>query len=316
MTVKEIFELRKQGKIEEAYEAIKPMYAEHKGKYTTLCMFWTASDILKKRVEEKKTAEAVKIFEALLRVLPGIDDNDGKAHTAILSHVLRLSDGAQEFSILNFLQKYGVDKFNDDDWKGETSQDGHALPSTAQRILTRCFHVIKNQPDADHAIIAMPLLQEAMRRNPRNKNNQRYMAVIYYILGEKDKALNIYQNLIKRYRDCYLFAELAELTDEPGKKAALLCKAIINQRQENFCMPYRIALAKVLLRQDNTDDAKAKSRMEKAAFEINKCIEIRNALGYHNTREINELIRQLKDVKPNTQAQQTKFYQQMVEKFL
>ena len=31
MTVKEVFELRKQGKIEEAYEAIRPMYAVHKG---------------------------------------------------------------------------------------------------------------------------------------------------------------------------------------------------------------------------------------------------------------------------------------------
>ena len=52
MTVKDVFELRKQGKIEEAYEAIRPMYAVHKGKYTTLAMFWTASDILKKRLKE------------------------------------------------------------------------------------------------------------------------------------------------------------------------------------------------------------------------------------------------------------------------
>ena len=33
MTVKDIFALRKQGKIEEAYEAIRPIYREHKGKY-------------------------------------------------------------------------------------------------------------------------------------------------------------------------------------------------------------------------------------------------------------------------------------------
>ena len=32
-TVKDIFALRKQGKIEEAYEAIRPIYREHKGKY-------------------------------------------------------------------------------------------------------------------------------------------------------------------------------------------------------------------------------------------------------------------------------------------
>lgn len=29
MTVKEVFDLRKQGKIEEAYETIRPMYAVH-----------------------------------------------------------------------------------------------------------------------------------------------------------------------------------------------------------------------------------------------------------------------------------------------
>lgn len=83
MTVKEIFELRKQGRIEEAYEAIRPMYAVHKGKYTTLAMFWTGSDILRKRLTEKRHTEARKVFEALLRVLPSIDDKDGKVHAAI-----------------------------------------------------------------------------------------------------------------------------------------------------------------------------------------------------------------------------------------
>lgn len=76
MTVKEIFELRKQGKIEEAYNAIRPLYAAHKGKYTTLCMFWTAADIFKLRLDQGKVDEARKIFEALKRVLPYIKNNE------------------------------------------------------------------------------------------------------------------------------------------------------------------------------------------------------------------------------------------------
>ena len=76
MTVKEIFELRRQGKIEEAYDAIRPMYAAHKGRYTSLCMFWTAADIFKKRIDEGRTDEAAKIYEALKRVLPYIKDSD------------------------------------------------------------------------------------------------------------------------------------------------------------------------------------------------------------------------------------------------
>ena len=74
MTVKEIFALRKQGKVEEAYEAIRPIYKEHKGRFTTLCMFWTACDVFKLRLEQKRVEEAVKIYEALKRLLPRIEE--------------------------------------------------------------------------------------------------------------------------------------------------------------------------------------------------------------------------------------------------
>ena len=74
MTVKEIFELRKQGRIEEAYEAIRPMYAAHKGRYTTLCMFWTAADVFKLRLDQKRYDEAEKILEALKRMLPRVEE--------------------------------------------------------------------------------------------------------------------------------------------------------------------------------------------------------------------------------------------------
>lgn len=74
MTVKEVFDLRKQGRIEEAYNAIRPMYAAHKGRYTTLCMFWTAADVFKLRLEQKQYDEAAKILEALKRMLPRVEE--------------------------------------------------------------------------------------------------------------------------------------------------------------------------------------------------------------------------------------------------
>ena len=74
MTVKEIFDLRKQGRIEEAYEAIRPMYAAHKGRYTSLCMFWTAADVFKLRLEQHRIDEATKILEALKRLLPRVEE--------------------------------------------------------------------------------------------------------------------------------------------------------------------------------------------------------------------------------------------------
>ena len=77
MTVRDVFELRKQGRVEEAYDAIRQLYANDKGRYTSLAMFWTATDILKKRLDEGRTVEAEKVFAALERMLPNVPDKEG-----------------------------------------------------------------------------------------------------------------------------------------------------------------------------------------------------------------------------------------------
>ena len=81
MTVQEIFELRRQGRVEEAYEAIRPMYAVHKGYYTSLCMYLCARDVFNIRLYEGRTDDARKIFEALKRLVPSIQDKDGSVAT-------------------------------------------------------------------------------------------------------------------------------------------------------------------------------------------------------------------------------------------
>lgn len=310
MTVKEVFELRKQGRIEEAYETIRPMYAVHQGKYTTLCMFWTASDILKKRIKEKRHDEAGKIFKALLRILPNIDDRDGKARSSILYDALTLDREVKSFSMLDFLSVMKVEQIGDNDWKTITvpAVDGtpsHPIPSVAQQLLTCAFHEIQETPTADNALKVMPLLQEAVRRHPRDKNNQRYMAVVYRIMGERDKAVAIYRQLLSKYRDSYLYSELAELTDEPGLKAALYCKAIQNQRQEKFCSGYRLELARLLVSRDKA----------RAAYELQKCIATRKASGFGVTLEMQQMLGQLEGVMPVSEAEQRLFYQRMAEKY-
>ena len=39
-----------------------------------MCMFWTACDVFKLRLEQKRVDEAVKIYEALRRLLPRIEE--------------------------------------------------------------------------------------------------------------------------------------------------------------------------------------------------------------------------------------------------
>ena len=94
MTVKEIFELRREGRVEEAYKAILPMYKVHHGKYTSLAMFWCAVDmmnlLLGKAVdasEESRNAlqEAEKIYISLQRLVPKIYDESCACQQAVLN---------------------------------------------------------------------------------------------------------------------------------------------------------------------------------------------------------------------------------------
>ena len=92
MTVKDVFELRRQGRVEEAYKAILPMYKVHHGKYTSLAMFWCAVDmmnlLLGKAVDQSEEslsalAEAEKIYMSLQRLAPKIYDESGACAKAV-----------------------------------------------------------------------------------------------------------------------------------------------------------------------------------------------------------------------------------------
>ena len=94
MTVKEIFELRREGRVEEAYNAILPMYRVHHGKYTSLAMFWCAVDmmnlLLGKAVDQSAEslaalAEAEKIYLSLQRLAPKIIDEAGSCQQTVIN---------------------------------------------------------------------------------------------------------------------------------------------------------------------------------------------------------------------------------------
>ena len=81
MEIRDIFKLRKEGRTEEAYAAILPMYAVHKGHYTTIAMFWVGVDMMKLRYQQRQLEEAYKIFRSLLRLYPTMDDKDLKGQS-------------------------------------------------------------------------------------------------------------------------------------------------------------------------------------------------------------------------------------------
>ena len=96
--------------------------------------------------------------------------------------------------MLDFVEQLNVEKLSDEDWKS---------PSVAQQLLACAFQELQEQMNGDvtsqtaplshdevlaSCLKVMPLLQEAMRRNPRDKYNKHYMAVVYTVMGEHEKA--------------------------------------------------------------------------------------------------------------------------------
>ena len=78
-----MFEIRKQGKTEEAYEAAREIYAHDKSPFVSSAMFWTAVDALKFRVNQDRVEEAKKIFMALDRLMDSVTDENGYTHAAM-----------------------------------------------------------------------------------------------------------------------------------------------------------------------------------------------------------------------------------------
>ena len=188
MTVKDVFELRRQGRIEEAYEAIRPMYAEHKGKYTSLAMFWVGYDVMKKRLQEKQTAEAMAIGKALLRLAPRLDDSDGRCRAALLSQIARMAEEVKDFRLLPLLGQLTTVEA---DWREQKTSTGFTMPPIGSRLLEMAYEELSVEPTVDNALLLMPLLEQAMAVAPKDRENLRCLALVYRVMGEEEKAAAI-----------------------------------------------------------------------------------------------------------------------------
>ncbi len=297
MTVKDVFELRKLGRIEEAYQTIVPMYKVHHGHYTTICMFWCGADMAKLHVERKETKKAERILASLRRLYPSLEDKDNSARQTLLNIAMQVA-GTDSFSFAEFVGWWGLDNLTDEDWKAGES-NGHPLPSRGQKIATLLFHEARISEEQEVKQQALAFIEVALLHNQRNRNLQRAKAMLFAETGDKQQAIKIYRQLARYGREAYIFSELAELTDDMAEKTALTIKSVQLQRSETFRQKDRLRLASLL----------ADVRPHYARYELDKVLAVREQAGQHNNRQINSLLRQLQTITPATPQEQQQFYE-------
>ena len=134
MTAKEVFELRKQGHKEQAYEAARRLYAVDKSPYASSAMFWTAVDKLRMLVDDGCLDDARKVFLALERLLPSVPDRDGWVNDAFR----KCSDLLKNGDTLQCFQGSGPEHLLTGSWGEEVAAD--YLRGKGYVILERNWH--------------------------------------------------------------------------------------------------------------------------------------------------------------------------------
>ena len=130
--VEDVIELHRQGNIEEAYTAVRVLYAADKSSRISLAMFWIAVDILRVRVGENRIYEATKILMALERMLPNVSDKEDNVYSTYES-CCQLLDKAQSRD-----QYYVAEHIQTGIWGEEVAAD--YLRKKGYAIIERDWH--------------------------------------------------------------------------------------------------------------------------------------------------------------------------------
>lgn len=300
MTVKDIFELRKQGNISEAWEAIQPMFAVHHGPHTSMAYFWTAHDMLKTALQTKNHEATRHLLYNMTQAYPFIDDKDGRARTALILAALKVDKQTEGFNLVYFLPYF--EQMSDADWKKQKAGD-HWVPSLGERVMARLFSNLEQLHDTDYAAKLVPLLETALRHCPKNTNFIHYFVRLYLMLGNKDKAHELLRHSMKTSHDWWACHKLYELSDDPPLRVALLCQAISWQRREEFRSKMRVELARLL----------ADVRPSNALYELRKSRVTRQSHGNHVPYYAKQLENRLKDATCATPDEQAAFYNRALD---
>lgn len=191
MEVRDVFALRRAGRIEEAYDAIRPMYAAHKGKYTTLAMFQVGGDMMRLRLQQGRVDEAFNIFRALRRLHASMNDPDLRCRQRLTHLAITLAKHKDDFSLITFLMAYPLQQLPGEAWQTKTVDD-HQVLGAALAAVSAVYARLKNKPNLDEALLVIQhILPAALARSQTYAPTRHLHALCYELAGQEGKAQQI-----------------------------------------------------------------------------------------------------------------------------
>ena len=147
----------------------------------------------------------------------------------------------------------------DADWKEETDNNGNTYKPLAVKAAKKCYEYLKESHPRDAELVSWldSLYNVLIERAKKDEWILRQRAIIYTWQQQYDLAINVYKSLLLEMSEkYYVWSELADcIQDSNELKIALLSKALLVERNEDFLGSIHLTLADLLIKEELTSEA-------------------------------------------------------------
>lgn len=177
-------------------------------------------------------------------------------HSLILKEALKIDrEKPEDFDITVFAQMWDLQNLREDDWVQYQGEEGHTPYSLVEKVIGALVREL-NTSDREPTSVLSPLLCQAIEQFPKNNHLPRYQAQVLIKLGQKDKAISKFKELLLKSPDkFYLWDDLADLIDDFDVKMGLFCGAITTGANDKFLPKVHLKLAEQLCNRQMYDNA-------------------------------------------------------------
>ena len=300
VTFQEINNLRKQGKLGEAYRlAREALQNAPDDLWLNRAMGWVLYDLIKRELQTVSDDEEDGIggdsassdlnFERIQRYFAEYQRLQLPLDDAMIrSQMLRLAAKAQKAGwrgFLEFVEWWGLEHLSEQDWQPQQMQNGRELPSLAQSVLYGLGRTLKSLDPHDSRIgWIYEWLQEGQRRYPNDQWLMRSSALALAKLGRLDEAREAMRQVLRRNpREWWRWKDMAEMLEDDEPDQAIMCyyRACALERDKTKLVGVYVRLAQLLAQQ---------SRFAEAAWCAKIARDTRESKGWKIPQELHELL--------------------------
>ena len=187
-------------------------------------------------------------------------------HSKILSMYLRKLPEDKTSEVILALENWGFNNFREEDWNREDYEE-REMPSLVEKAIGRYLKALKLRQYQNTTVAFTELLNEAISCYSDDDQLERSLASIKIAQGEREEALSIYRSLLLKLNRYYVWKELSDATDDKTLKISALCKAIISESQDKFLGSVHLALAGLLIEENQLEAAKGELNTFKNTYQ-------------------------------------------------